>query len=117
MILFRAFDKAMDWTVENRDFDGTRFYAHAKRLEVILSEEWGRRLAPKRLSGMPAQPRRRGAPASSGTIATRDPRTGAVNPWAPRGAGQAIRGVRARLCGLPPGRAVTSANGIDDEGD
>jgi Dehydrogenases with different specificities (related to short-chain alcohol dehydrogenases) len=34
-----------DLQLEHRDFDGARFYAHAKRAEVILSEEWGRRLA------------------------------------------------------------------------
>lgn len=31
--------------LEHRDFDGARFYAHTKRAEVILSEEWGRLLA------------------------------------------------------------------------
>jgi NAD(P)-dependent dehydrogenase (short-subunit alcohol dehydrogenase family) len=34
-----------DLQLEKRDFDGARFYAHTKRAEVILSEEWGRRLA------------------------------------------------------------------------
>jgi dehydrogenase/reductase SDR family protein 12 len=34
-----------DLQLEHRDFDGARFYAHAKRAEVILSEEWGGRLA------------------------------------------------------------------------
>jgi dehydrogenase/reductase SDR family protein 12 len=34
-----------DLQLEHRDFDGARFYAHTKRAEVILSEEWGRRLA------------------------------------------------------------------------
>lgn len=35
-----------DLQLERRDFDGARFYAHTKRAEVILSEEWGKRLAP-----------------------------------------------------------------------
>ncbi|MEO8458234.1 MAG: SDR family NAD(P)-dependent oxidoreductase [Chloroflexota bacterium] len=34
-----------DLQLERRAFDGARFYAHTKRAEVILSEEWGRRLA------------------------------------------------------------------------
>jgi dehydrogenase/reductase SDR family protein 12 len=34
-----------DLQLERHDFNGSRFYAHAKRAEVILSEEWGRRLA------------------------------------------------------------------------
>ncbi len=34
-----------DLQLEHRDFDGARFYAHTKRAEVILGEEWGRRLA------------------------------------------------------------------------
>ncbi len=34
-----------DPQLERRDFDGARFYAHTKRAEVVLSEEWGRRLA------------------------------------------------------------------------
>jgi NAD(P)-dependent dehydrogenase (short-subunit alcohol dehydrogenase family) len=34
-----------DLQLENREFDGARFYAHTKRAEVILSEEWGSRLA------------------------------------------------------------------------
>ncbi len=33
-----------DPQLERREFDGARFYAHTKRAEVILSEEWGRRL-------------------------------------------------------------------------
>ncbi|HEX6228047.1 MAG TPA: SDR family NAD(P)-dependent oxidoreductase [Solirubrobacterales bacterium] len=33
-----------DLQLEHRDFDGARFYAHTKRAEVILSEEWGGRL-------------------------------------------------------------------------
>ncbi len=34
-----------DLQLERRDFSGARFYAHTKRAEVILSEEWARRLA------------------------------------------------------------------------
>lgn len=34
-----------DLQLERREFDGTRFYAHTKRIEVALSEEWARRLA------------------------------------------------------------------------
>ena len=34
-----------DLQLERREFSGARFYAHTKRAEVILSEEWGRRLA------------------------------------------------------------------------
>ena len=34
-----------DLQLERRDFDGARFYAHTKRIEVALSEEWARRLA------------------------------------------------------------------------
>ncbi len=34
-----------DPQLKEHEFDGTRFYAHTKRAEVILSEEWGRRLA------------------------------------------------------------------------
>ena len=33
-----------DVQLDGRDFDGARFYAHTKRAEVILSEEWGRLL-------------------------------------------------------------------------
>jgi NAD(P)-dependent dehydrogenase (short-subunit alcohol dehydrogenase family) len=33
-----------DVQLERRKFSGARFYAHTKRAEVILSEEWGRRL-------------------------------------------------------------------------
>ena len=39
-----------DLQLERREFDGARFYAHTKRAEVILSEEWGRRLAPDRIT-------------------------------------------------------------------
>jgi dehydrogenase/reductase SDR family protein 12 len=39
-----------DLQLEHRDFDGNRFYAHTKRAEVILSEEWGRRLAADRIT-------------------------------------------------------------------
>jgi dehydrogenase/reductase SDR family protein 12 len=35
-----------DLQLTRHEFDGARFYAHSKRAEVILSEEWGRRLAP-----------------------------------------------------------------------
>lgn len=34
-----------DLQLEHRDFNGARFYAHTKRIEVALSEEWSRRLA------------------------------------------------------------------------
>jgi NAD(P)-dependent dehydrogenase (short-subunit alcohol dehydrogenase family) len=34
-----------DVQLEHRKFNGPRFYAHTKRAEVILSEEWGSRLA------------------------------------------------------------------------
>jgi NAD(P)-dependent dehydrogenase (short-subunit alcohol dehydrogenase family) len=34
-----------DLQLERREFDGARFYAHTKRIEVILAEEWSRRLA------------------------------------------------------------------------
>jgi NAD(P)-dependent dehydrogenase (short-subunit alcohol dehydrogenase family) len=34
-----------DLQLEQREFKGAAFYAHTKRAEVILSEEWGRRLA------------------------------------------------------------------------
>lgn len=33
-----------DPQLEKRDFDGTRFYAHTKRAEVVLAREWARRL-------------------------------------------------------------------------
>ena len=36
-----------DLQLEQREFDGARFYAHTKRAEVILSEEWGRRLGAR----------------------------------------------------------------------
>ncbi len=39
-----------DVQLEEREFDGSRFYAHTKRAEVILSEEWGRRLAADKVS-------------------------------------------------------------------
>jgi NAD(P)-dependent dehydrogenase (short-subunit alcohol dehydrogenase family) len=39
-----------DLQLEQRDFKGTAFYAHTKRAEVILSEEWGRRLAPDHIT-------------------------------------------------------------------
>jgi dehydrogenase/reductase SDR family protein 12 len=38
-----------DPQLEESEFEGTRFYAHTKRAEVILSEEWGRRLAGDRI--------------------------------------------------------------------
>jgi NAD(P)-dependent dehydrogenase (short-subunit alcohol dehydrogenase family) len=34
-----------DLQLERRDFDGARFYAHTKRIEVALTEEWTRRFA------------------------------------------------------------------------
>jgi NAD(P)-dependent dehydrogenase (short-subunit alcohol dehydrogenase family) len=34
-----------DLQLQGEEFDGARFYAHTKRAEVILSEEWARRLA------------------------------------------------------------------------
>jgi NAD(P)-dependent dehydrogenase (short-subunit alcohol dehydrogenase family) len=34
-----------DLQLERREFDGARFYAHTKRIEVALSEEWSQRLA------------------------------------------------------------------------
>jgi dehydrogenase/reductase SDR family member 12 len=39
-----------DLQLDRRKFDGARFYAHTKRAEVILSEEWGRRLAADRIA-------------------------------------------------------------------
>jgi len=36
-----------DLQLERHEFDGARFYAHTKRIEVALSEEWSRRLADK----------------------------------------------------------------------
>lgn len=45
-----------DLQLEHRDFDGARFYAHTKRAEVILSEEWGRRLAPDRITVQSTHP-------------------------------------------------------------
>lgn len=36
-----------DLQLEGREFDGARFYAHTKRIEVALSEEWSRRLADR----------------------------------------------------------------------
>ena len=35
-----------DPQLERQDFNGSRFYAHTKRAEVVLSEEWARRLVP-----------------------------------------------------------------------
>ncbi|MGE0057169.1 MAG: SDR family NAD(P)-dependent oxidoreductase [Dehalococcoidia bacterium] len=39
-----------DLQLEHRKFRGAAFYAHTKRAEVILSEEWGRRLAADRIT-------------------------------------------------------------------
>ena len=39
-----------DLQLEQRAFNGAAFYAHTKRAEVILSQEWGRRLAADRLT-------------------------------------------------------------------
>ena len=39
-----------DLQLQRRDFDGARFYAHTKRIEVALSEEWARRLAGRRIA-------------------------------------------------------------------
>jgi dehydrogenase/reductase SDR family protein 12 len=39
-----------DLQLDRKKFDGARFYAHTKRAEVILSEEWGRRLAADRIA-------------------------------------------------------------------
>ncbi|MFN8161189.1 MAG: SDR family NAD(P)-dependent oxidoreductase [Solirubrobacterales bacterium] len=36
-----------DLQLESHPFDGARFYAHTKRAEVMLSEEWAARLAPE----------------------------------------------------------------------
>jgi dehydrogenase/reductase SDR family member 12 len=35
-----------DPQLEKQDFSGNRFYAHTKRAEVVLGDEWARRLAP-----------------------------------------------------------------------
>ena len=35
-----------DPQLEGREFNGTRFYAHTKRAEVVLGDEWARWLAP-----------------------------------------------------------------------
>jgi NAD(P)-dependent dehydrogenase (short-subunit alcohol dehydrogenase family) len=39
-----------DPQLESRAFSGAMFYAHTKRAEVVLSEEWGRRLASSAIS-------------------------------------------------------------------
>ena len=39
-----------DLQLEHRDFKGASFYAHTKRAEVILSGEWGKRLAGTRIT-------------------------------------------------------------------
>ncbi len=39
-----------DPQLERQEFSGNRFYAHTKRAEVVLSEEWARRLAPERIA-------------------------------------------------------------------
>ncbi len=36
-----------DPQLEKQDFSGNRFYAHTKRAEVVLGDEWARRLAPE----------------------------------------------------------------------
>jgi dehydrogenase/reductase SDR family member 12 len=35
-----------DLQLEHQEFSGNRFYAHTKRAEVVLGDEWARRLAP-----------------------------------------------------------------------
>jgi dehydrogenase/reductase SDR family protein 12 len=35
-----------DPQLEKQEFSGNRFYAHTKRAEVVLGDEWARRLAP-----------------------------------------------------------------------
>jgi dehydrogenase/reductase SDR family member 12 len=35
-----------DPQLERRDYSGNRFYSHTKRAEVVLGDEWARRLAP-----------------------------------------------------------------------
>jgi len=35
-----------DPQLEKQDFSGNRFYSHTKRAEVVLGDEWARRLAP-----------------------------------------------------------------------
>ena len=35
-----------DPQLEGQDYSGNRFYAHTKRAEVVLGDEWARRLAP-----------------------------------------------------------------------
>jgi dehydrogenase/reductase SDR family protein 12 len=35
-----------DAQLEKQDFSGNRFYSHTKRAEVVLGDEWARRLAP-----------------------------------------------------------------------
>ena len=35
-----------DPQLEKQDYSGNRFYAHTKRAEVVLGDEWARRLAP-----------------------------------------------------------------------
>jgi NAD(P)-dependent dehydrogenase (short-subunit alcohol dehydrogenase family) len=36
-----------DLQLEGHDYSGNRFYAHTKRAEVVLGDEWARRLAPQ----------------------------------------------------------------------
>ena len=36
-----------DLQLEGHDYSGNRFYAHTKRAEVVLGDEWARRLAPR----------------------------------------------------------------------
>jgi dehydrogenase/reductase SDR family member 12 len=36
-----------DPQLEKQDYSGNRFYAHTKRAEVVLGDEWARRLAPE----------------------------------------------------------------------
>jgi dehydrogenase/reductase SDR family protein 12 len=36
-----------DLQLEDHDYSGNRFYAHTKRAEVVLGDEWARRLAPQ----------------------------------------------------------------------
>jgi NAD(P)-dependent dehydrogenase (short-subunit alcohol dehydrogenase family) len=145
-----------DLQLERRDFDGARFYAHTKRAEVILSEEWARRLSADRMTVHSMHP---GWAATAGVEASlprfnrvmrpllRDPTAGADtivwlagSPRAAQSSGEFWHDRRPRpkhrvpwtretpeersrlfsecerLCGLPPGSAISSSDKTGSEG-
>jgi NAD(P)-dependent dehydrogenase (short-subunit alcohol dehydrogenase family) len=57
-----------DPQLEKREFNGARFYAHSKRLEVALTDEWAKRLAPRQIVVHSTHPGWVATPGISGSL-------------------------------------------------